>query len=162
MKDPIRQQKSQNRRTFLKSAGVLAVSLPSVGEASARPGKATLALSGGPKTINCTDPREAWRWPLYGEAELQAMQEQLEDPGYSQLAAFEKDWKEYTGSPYVKSHCNGTPALGTGPETPSEEQNPRQPNRLRPHLTNHFQKEGVSFSPTPSCQRIANERLSRR
>jgi dTDP-4-amino-4,6-dideoxygalactose transaminase len=113
MKEPIRHQKPQNRRTFLKSAGALAVGLPSGGGSSTRRSNETLALNGGPRTITCTDSGEAWRWPLYGEAEMQAMKDVLANPGYGQLAAFEKDWKDYTGSPFVKTHCNGTSALTT-------------------------------------------------
>lgn len=105
-------RKSQNsRRTFLKSAGVLAASLSLGRPAMARSKKETLAVNGGPKAVTYPNPSDAWRWPLYGEAENEAMRQLLADPGYGPLDAFEKDWQAFTGSPYVKTHCNGTSAL---------------------------------------------------
>lgn len=105
------QKSRSSRRTFLKSAGVLAAGLTMARPANAKSKKETLALNGGPKAVTYTNSSEAWRWPRYGEAEQKAIQEMLEDPGYGQLAAFEKEWQQYTGSPHVKTHCNGTSAL---------------------------------------------------
>jgi len=106
-------QKSHgSRRTFLKSAGVLAAAGLSLGKpAHARAKAETLALNGGPKAVTYPNASQAWRWPLYGDAEGRAMAEMLQNPGYGPLAAFENDWKEFTGSPHVKTHCNGTAAL---------------------------------------------------
>ena len=106
-----KQKSASSRRTFLKSAGALAAGL-AVGRAAVGGAvKETLAVNGGPKAVTYSGASKAWSWPHYGEAEAKAMQEMLKSPGYGPLAAFEKDWKEFTGSPYVKSHCNGTAAL---------------------------------------------------
>jgi len=105
------QKSPSTRRTFLKSAGVLATGLSLARPAHARAVKETLALNGGPKAVTYQNPGQAWRWPLYGEAEQQAMQEMVADPGYGPIALFEKEWQEYTGAAYVKAHCNGTSAL---------------------------------------------------
>ncbi len=106
-----KQTVASSRRTFLKSAGALAAGL-SVGRAAVGSSyKETLALDGGPKAVTSSQARGAASWPQYGEAEAEAMQELLKSPGYGPLAAFEKDWKQFTGSAHVKSHCNGTSAL---------------------------------------------------
>ena len=105
-------QKSRSpRRTFLKSAGALAAGLSLAKPAHARSNKETLATNGGPKAVTYPNASQAWRWPLYGDAEREALDELIRNPGYGQIAAFEKEWQQYTGSPYVKSHCNGTSAL---------------------------------------------------
>ncbi|HUT90445.1 MAG TPA: DegT/DnrJ/EryC1/StrS family aminotransferase [Thermoguttaceae bacterium] len=105
------QKPSSSRRTFLKSAGVLATGLSLAKPAHARAVKETLAQDGGAKAVTYANASQAWHWPLYGDAEKAAMEEMVAHPGYGPIALFEKDWKEYTGSPYVKSHCNGTSAL---------------------------------------------------
>ncbi|MHC4398224.1 MAG: DegT/DnrJ/EryC1/StrS family aminotransferase [Planctomycetota bacterium] len=96
------------RRAFLQSAGALATGLSLSRPAAAQE---TLAVNGGPKAVTLPNAGQAWRWPLYGEAEQRAMQKELQSPGYGSIGLFEKDWKEYTGAPHVKSHCNGTSAL---------------------------------------------------
>ncbi len=105
------QKPQATRRTFLKTTGVLATGLSLGRPAAAKPAKETLALNGGPKAVTYPNASRAWRWPLYGEAEQKVMQQMLDHPGYGPIALFEKEWKEYTGSPYVKTHCNGTSAL---------------------------------------------------
>jgi perosamine synthetase len=105
-----------SRRAFMKSTSAIATAVGAAGLSLGKPafGKAkleTLAQNGGAKTVTIANANAAWRWPLYGDAEQRAMMELLKAPGYGQLGAFEQDWKKYTGSPYVKSHCNGTSAL---------------------------------------------------
>ena len=95
----------------MKSAGAMAAGLSLGKSALAKPKIETLAQNGGPKAVTVPNANRAWRWPLYGDAEQRAMIDLLKDPGYGQINAFEKDWKEFTGSPYVKAHCNGTSAL---------------------------------------------------
>jgi perosamine synthetase len=99
------------RRTFLKSAGALAAGLSVARPAHAKAVKERLALDGGPKAVTYPNPRRAWKWPLYGQAEQEAIRRLVENPGYGPLALFEKEWKEFTGCPHVKTHCNGTSAL---------------------------------------------------
>ena len=103
----------ETRRTFLKSTGALAAGASWMGAVS-RPAHAeSLAVSGGPKAVTCPekDHRDAYRWPLYGEEEQKALLQLAAAPGYGPLALFERDWKKYTGSPYVTNFCNGTSAL---------------------------------------------------
>ena len=102
-----------SRREFIKSTGVLATGLSLGSPAMAKPKLETLAIQGGPKAVTSPDAKHAAKWPLYGEAEQQAMTELVKKPGYGQLKELEKDWRDYTGSPFVKSHCNGTSALET-------------------------------------------------
>lgn len=107
------------RRMFLKSTGALAAGFYLDGRSTAqagdtaRPIKETLALDGGPKAVTCPekDHKDAYRWPLYGDKEQQALMQWMEQPGYGPLALFEKEWKQYTGAPYVRNFCNGTGAL---------------------------------------------------
>ena len=106
-------QQQASRRTFLKSAGVLGAGLSLGSSATASGKRQALAMEGGPRAVTHSSPSKAWRWPLYGKAEQQALQAVLETPGYGQLTAFEKDWQRYTGAPYVKTHCNGTSALAS-------------------------------------------------
>ena len=109
-----KQKPSGSRRAFLQSAGVLATGLSLAAPAQARAMKETLALEGGPKAVTYPNASRAWRWPLYDEAEQEAIAALLSGPpGYDQIALFEKEWQEYTGSPLVKAHCNGTSALTT-------------------------------------------------
>ena len=106
------QKSPSTRRTFLKSAGAVAAGLSMAGPSFAKPRKEALALKGGPKAVeNPPGGSSAWRWPLYGEEEEKAVLQLIRNPNYGPIALLEKDWKEYTGSPYVKAHCNGTSAL---------------------------------------------------
>lgn len=105
-------QKSRStRRTFLKSTGALAAGLSAATVSTTSAAKTeALALNGGPKAVTypADDHREASRWPLYGPEEEQAILELMRSPSYSPIALLEKDWQEFTGSNYVKAHCNGT------------------------------------------------------
>jgi dTDP-4-amino-4,6-dideoxygalactose transaminase len=74
----------------------------------------SLALSGGPKTVTFPTAKQAAlsRWPRYGDSEKKALHAML-DSGkfYEELPLFEKEWQEYTKSPFVKAHMNGSSAL---------------------------------------------------
>jgi dTDP-4-amino-4,6-dideoxygalactose transaminase len=74
----------------------------------------TLAIHGGPKSVTFPTGRQRAisRWPRYGPAEKKALHG-LIDSGkfYEELPLFEKEWKEYTQSPFVKAHMNGSSAL---------------------------------------------------
>jgi perosamine synthetase len=97
----------ETRRAFV-AAGLAAGSA-----AGARFGE-TLALNGGSKAVTFPPAQAAalFRWPRYGPADKQALHD-LIDSGkfYEELPLFEKEWKEYTKSPYVKAHMNGSSAL---------------------------------------------------
>jgi len=101
------------RRAFLKSTGVLAAGLSLARPSVAGAAKETLAISGGAKAVTYPNNkhREAYRWPLYGEEEEKAVLQLVRNPSYGPIALLEKDWKDFTGSPYVKAHCNGTSAM---------------------------------------------------
>lgn len=105
-----------SRRTFLKATTVAAAGAA----VAARPSRAraaeTLAVSGGQKAVTFPADKHAnaCHWPRYGEAERKACSEILDQTAggtYRDLPLFEKDWKEYTGIPYCKTHMNGTSAL---------------------------------------------------
>jgi dTDP-4-amino-4,6-dideoxygalactose transaminase len=74
----------------------------------------TLAISGGPKSVTIPPEQQTalFKWPRYGLAEKEALH-RLIDTGkfYDELPLFEKEWKEYTRSPFVKAHMNCTSAL---------------------------------------------------
>jgi len=105
-------QGGDTRRDFLKTSGAVAAGLSLARPAGAKPAKVEkLALNGGPKAVENPPGSSPARWPLYGKEEEEAVLELVRNPGYSQLAALEKEWKEYFNPPYCKSHCNGTGAL---------------------------------------------------
>jgi perosamine synthetase len=104
---------SETRRSFVgKSAGL--VGLGATMKAAAAPGRAPLALFGGPKTVTFPVAKQTAlsRWPRYGAAEKKALHDMI-DSGkfYEELPKFEKEWQEYTKAPFVKAHMNGTSAL---------------------------------------------------
>ncbi|MBI5387160.1 MAG: DegT/DnrJ/EryC1/StrS family aminotransferase [Verrucomicrobia bacterium] len=102
------------RRSFLKTSGA-AVAALSVADFSYAAAKTeTLAVAGGAKAV--TFPAKQFaaltRWPRYGDAEKQALCALLDNNKfYDELPAFEKEWKAYTQSSFVKAHVNGTSAL---------------------------------------------------
>ncbi|MFA6241477.1 MAG: DegT/DnrJ/EryC1/StrS family aminotransferase [Candidatus Hydrogenedentales bacterium] len=104
------------RRSFMKTASALGASLYLAGAtkaksvASAQVKVEALALNGGPKAVDIA-PANTQKWPLYGDAEIQAVTELLKSPDYTPVAAFEEAWKAHFGCPHVKAHCNGTSAL---------------------------------------------------
>jgi perosamine synthetase len=98
-----------NRRSFLMAGGAALAAARSSLAASE-----SLALSGGPKTVTFPDQRLAAlsRWPRFGAAEKQALHTMIDRGGfYDELPRFEKEWQEYTKSPFVKAHMNGSSAL---------------------------------------------------
>ena len=73
-----------------------------------------LAVSGGPKSVAYPGRQVAalTRWPRYGAEEKKALHDMI-DSGrfYQELPLFEKEWQDYTKSPYVKAHMNCSSAL---------------------------------------------------
>ncbi|MCP4455803.1 MAG: DegT/DnrJ/EryC1/StrS aminotransferase family protein, partial [Planctomycetes bacterium] len=108
-------EQRETRRAFLKSTGAVAAGLTLTGLAPLRAARETLAVQGGARAVTYSDARhgEASRWPLYREAEEEAVLKLIRHPSYEPISVLEKDWKAYTGSPYVKAHCNGTSALAS-------------------------------------------------
>jgi len=115
------QKRQETRRAFLKSAGAFTAGLYLASQSSvsaAKPtkvGKERLALFGGPKAVTYPDKKhgEAFRWPIYGQEDEEAVVQVLRNPSYAPIGEFEKDWKEYYKAPYVRAYCNGTSALTT-------------------------------------------------
>ncbi len=97
------------RRMFLKSGGAAVVASGAAPAATER-----LAVAGGPRAVTFPPDRLAAlsRWPRYGTAEKQALSRMM-DSGqyYEELPLFEKEWRAYTNSPFVKAHMNGSSAL---------------------------------------------------
>jgi hypothetical protein len=74
----------------------------------------TLAVKGGPKTVTfpSAELSALTRWPRYGDAEKKRLHELIDSHAfYQELPLFENEWKEYTRSPFVKAHMNGSSAL---------------------------------------------------
>ena len=102
------------RRTFIRTSTVAAAGLSVADYGFAAAKTETLALSGGGKAVNCSKEQLAalTKWPRYGDAEKKALSDLLDNNKYyDELPAFEREWKEYTRSPFVKNHINGTSAL---------------------------------------------------
>ena len=110
------QEKSNNtsrqatRRAFLKTTSAAAAGIALAGQRQARGAVETLAIDGGPKAVT-VPAGDAWKWPLYGEAEEQAVIQLLRNPSYNPIAKLEEEWCEHFGVPYSKAHYNGTSAL---------------------------------------------------
>ena len=103
-----------SRRSFLQTgtAAIAGLGVAGVGFAG-RPSE-TLALSGGSKTVSFPNDKldVLTRWPRYGSDEKKALHDLIDsNKFYEELPAFEKEWKEYTKSPYVKAHMNGSSAI---------------------------------------------------
>jgi dTDP-4-amino-4,6-dideoxygalactose transaminase len=107
-------QNDNTRRSFVQTSAAALAGLSVSGGALAGSGKETLALEGGPKTVTFPTAQitALSRWPRYGPADKKALHEMI-DSGkfYEELPLFEKEWKEYTKSPFVKAHMNGSSAL---------------------------------------------------
>jgi len=76
--------------------------------------KESLALNGGPKTITVPAATQTAlsKWPRYGAAEKKALHDLIDSARfYEELPAFEKEWKDYTGSAFTKAHMNCSSAL---------------------------------------------------
>ena len=103
-----------SRRSFLKTGTVAVAGLSLADYGFAAPKSEKLALAGGPKTVTCSaqDYAALTKWPRYGDAEKQALCALLDNNKfYDELPLFEKEWKDYTGSAFVKPHINGSSAL---------------------------------------------------
>ena len=98
------------RRNFIKTSGAVAAGL-----ATARLARMeTLAAEGGPKTVTFSPQKISalTRWPRYGAAERNRLHELIDtNKFYDELPLFEKEWQDYTGAAFVKSHVNGSAAL---------------------------------------------------
>jgi perosamine synthetase len=101
-----------SRRAFLASSGALAAGMYLGGAPIARAAE-TLAVNGGKKAVTAS-ASGATSWPLFGEAEMKAVEAVVRSPGYSEIEGFEKDWQEHFKPPFCKSHMNGTSALTSG------------------------------------------------
>ncbi len=102
----------QARRLFLQAGAAAVAGLATAGKGSSAPLE-TLAMNGGPKTVTVSQGvlTSATRWPRYGDKEKQALISMIDSGKYYQeLPLFEKEWKEFTGTPFAKSHMNGTSA----------------------------------------------------
>ena len=98
-----------SRREFVKKGAVLAG-----GAAAALQPREALAAYGGAPSVTFPAERlkELTRWPRYGAVEKKALHDLIEENTfYNALPAFENDWKQYTKSPFVKAHMNGSSAL---------------------------------------------------
>lgn len=97
----------QTRRTFVQaSGGALAAAMTGA--------KPLLAQQGGTPAVTYPAGRHTFvtRWPRYGQAEKQALHVMIDDGKfYEEAPLLEKEWCAYTGTPFAKSHCNGTSAL---------------------------------------------------
>lgn len=100
---------SESRRDFVRKGAVLAGGAA----AALQPREALAAYGGAPAvTFPSSTLKELTKWPRYGAAEKEALHALIEENTfYNALPAFENDWKEYTKSPYVKAHMNGSSAL---------------------------------------------------
>lgn len=106
-------ESNETRRSFVgKSAGL--VGLGATVKAAAAPARTPLALFGGPKSVTFPAAQQTalTRWPRYGASEKQALHDMIDSAKfYDELPKFEKDWQDYTKSPFVKAHMNGSSAL---------------------------------------------------
>ncbi len=106
--------KNHSRRSFIKTGAVAAAGLSLADYGFAAPKTEALAMSGGARSVDIPSSKFAdlTRWPRYGEAEKKALCDLLDNNRfYEELPLFEKEWQEYTKSPFVKAHNNGTSAL---------------------------------------------------
>ncbi len=103
-----------SRRSFIKTGAIATTGLSVASFGYAAPQTEKLALAGGSKTVTSPGKQltELTRWPRYGDAEKKALCDLLDNNAfYAELPAFEKEWQDYTKSPFVRNHINGTSAL---------------------------------------------------
>ncbi|HEY3443545.1 MAG TPA: DegT/DnrJ/EryC1/StrS family aminotransferase [Paludibaculum sp.] len=96
------------RRTFVGQGVALA------GAATVFSPRPALAAFGGAAevTVPASKLKELTRWPRYGASEKQALHNLIDEGTfYGELPSFEKEWKDYTKSPFAKAHMNGSSAL---------------------------------------------------
>lgn len=108
---PNRSKSGNSRRTFLKSTGAMVAGMYLAAPSIASPAE-TLAMNGGKKTV-IASASGATSWPHFGDEERKAVDCVVRSPGYSEVQAFERDWKEHFRPPFCKSHMNGTSALAS-------------------------------------------------
>jgi dTDP-4-amino-4,6-dideoxygalactose transaminase len=100
-------ESNHSRRSFvLSGAGVFA--------SGALARTETLAINGGPKAVTFPPAKQAalTKWPRYGPADKKALHDLIDSAAfYPELTKFEKEWQDYTRSPFVKAHMNGSSAL---------------------------------------------------
>lgn len=103
------QDSGETRRAFVKKGAVLAGTAATV----FNPRPALGALGGAPTvTVPKTTLQDLTRWPRYGAEEKSALHKMIDEGTfYGELPEFEKEWKQYTKSPFVKAHMNGSSAL---------------------------------------------------
>ena len=102
------------RREFMKISSAATAALAVASPAFSQTRTETLAVAGGAKTVTFPEDQHSAlsRWPRYGEAEKKAISDLLDNNKfYEELPLFEKEWKDYTQSPFVKAHMNGSSAL---------------------------------------------------
>jgi len=106
---------SEGRRNFLQTGGMALLGLAMPEALAAKPRAIeSLALLGGPRAVNFPDDRldALTRWPRYGQKEKDALHRLIDtDKLYEELPLFEKEWQEYTQSPFVRAHMNGSSAI---------------------------------------------------
>lgn len=106
-----RRTSASTRRAFLRTSGLAAAGLTLARSSRASAGSSDKpALLGGKKAVTIQAER-ADAWPLYGEAEEQAVLRMLRHPGYGPNDELEEDWKALYKVPFAKTYCNGTSAL---------------------------------------------------
>ena len=104
------QNPTETRRAFVRAGSA---TLAGIGLASAY-AKESLALNGGPKTVTVPTAQQSAlsKWPRYGAAEKKALHDLIDNSRfYEELPAFEKEWRDYTASPFAKAHMNCSSAL---------------------------------------------------
>lgn len=101
-----------SRRGFLATSGAIAAGITMMGARPAWGAVETLAVKGGPKAVVLSEA-DATRWPRFGGQEEKAVLKLIRSPSYDPLNALEKEWREFIGVPYAKTHCNGTAALAS-------------------------------------------------
>jgi len=106
------------RREFVRTGGMAMAGLGLAGSSLAAGSQETLAMDGGPEAVTYPADRHTaiTKWPRFGDAEKKVLHELIDNTAdsnafYRVLPELEKDWKEYTKSPFVKAHMNGSSAL---------------------------------------------------
>ena len=100
------------RREFVQNSGAVIAGVGAAGSGWAA--RETLALTGGPRTVTVPEARQSAlsRWPRFGSNEKKALHDLIDsNKFYEELPAFEREWKAYTGSAFVKAHMNCSSAL---------------------------------------------------
>ena len=106
------------RRAFVRAGGAAVAGLGFAAGGLAAASQETLAMDGGPKAVTYPADRQAalTKWPRFGAAEKKALHDLIDDTNdsggfYRELPALENEWKQYTKSPFVKAHMNGSSAI---------------------------------------------------